>query len=255
MRLIDRYAWASRWQSIDPAFKAAVMVAALIAALVFNNVASSVAAVALLTVMAVAWAGIPWRVFGAVLVAQGGFLVLAALGIAISVQPAAGSPDASGLSLGAAQLAWSDASLDAAARAIGRALAGCAAVNLLAFTTPLVDLIALLRRLRAPVLLVELLSIVYRSIFVLLDSLERMRLAQDSRLGYASLRQAFRSAGVLASRLFIDAYQRAQRMNTAQLSRGYAGRFELLPVDYRRDWRLLVAGLGIVGVMFFLASR
>lgn len=255
MRLIDRYAYANRWQRIDPAFKASLTVVVLVAALLLNDVAASAVAVACLATIAVVWAGIPWRVFGVVLLAEGGFLVLAALGIAISVQPATEATGASGVSLGMARLVWSPASLEAAGRVASRALAGCASVNLLALTTPLVDLIALMNRLRAPALVVELLSIVYRSIFILLDSLDRMRVAQDSRLGYAGLRQSFRSAGVLASRLFIDAYRRAQRMYLAQLSRGYAGRFNALPVAYQRDWRLVVICAGIPALMALAAIR
>jgi energy-coupling factor transporter transmembrane protein EcfT len=43
-----------------------------------------------------------------------------------------------------------------------------------------------------------------------------------------------RSAGLLASRLFIDTYQRSRRMQVALDSRGMGGALRVLPINYAR---------------------
>ncbi len=82
---------------------------------------------------------------------------------------------------------------DAGARAgslVGHALAGSAAVLLLAATTPMSDLLPALRRLRVPAAVVEVASVTYRLLFVLLESLRTIREAQTARMGYSSLRRS-----------------------------------------------------------------
>jgi cobalt/nickel transport system permease protein len=132
---------------------------------------------------------------------------------------------------------------------VSRALGCAAAMNFLALSTPLVDLVELLRRWRVPVVLIDLASVMYRFVFVLLESMQRMYTAQQSRLGYATRRAALRSSGLLASRLFVDAYQRSTRMQTALESRGYAGDLRVLPLAYRHDARMYVLMVAVVGSM------
>ena len=114
----------------------------------------------------------------------------------------------------------------------------------------LVDLIDLFRRLGIPAVLIDIMSLMYRFIFILMDSLDRMYVAQNSRLGYRSWRRALASAGQLAARLFIAAYQRSERLQTALDSRAYQGELRVLPAAYRRDDLLLLSGcLVIVGLL------
>jgi cobalt/nickel transport system permease protein len=100
-----------------------------------------------------------------------------------------------------------------------------------------------MRRWRVPELLIDLATLMYRFIFVLLESLERMLIAQESRLGYRTYRRGMVSAGLLGSQLFIDAYRRSQRLQTALEARGYDGVLRVLPGQYRRDPALLRVGL------------
>ena len=79
-------------------------------------------------------------------------------------------------------------------------------MNFLTLTTPLVDLVDLWRRWRIPALLIDLMTVIYRFIFVLIDIAGRMRMAQESRLGYnTSFYRAMNSAGLLAGyRAYVD---------------------------------------------------
>jgi len=141
-----------------------------------------------------------------------------------------------------------------AIHAATRALGGAAAMNFLAMTTPVVDLVDLLRRLHVPAWLVDLIVAMYRFIFVLLDALERMITAQDSRLGYCSVRRGMASVGILAAGLFVNAIQRTRRLQTSLDARGYDGELRVLPSRYRQNWALWGAGLAAV-VTLLLAWR
>jgi cobalt/nickel transport system permease protein len=125
-------------------------------------------------------------------------------------------------------------------------------MSLLALTTPLVDLIALLQRLRVPDLLIDLMTISLRSIFVLLATIERIYVAQDSRLGYRNAVRSFVSAANLGSRIFLETLRRTRQLGIALESRGYpGGALPLMPLPYRRSWiGWLLTGLVAVTLGF-----
>lgn len=250
MELIDRHAYNNKLRAVDPVYKAGLALMVLALCLLLNRPVVGLLAVCWMWFLSTAVAGLPVRVFGGVLFAEGSFLLLAVAGLAVSV--GIGSADGVAgvrwmVQLGPLWLASSPASLNVALRAGTRALGGAAAMNFLALTTPLVDLIELMRRLRVPTVLIDMMTLMYRYIFLLLESLERMHTAQDTRLGYVSFRRGMASAGVLASRLFIDAYQRGQRLQTALSSRGFTSDLKVLPINYDSDWRIVVLGALVAG--------
>ncbi len=101
---------------------------------------------------------------------------------------------------------------------------GVAALVLLVSTTPFANLLAGLRSLGAPALLVDLLSLTYRYLFVLIGEAMRLRRAAAAR-GYRPqwLPQAA-IVGRLAGNLFVRSYERAERIYGAMRLRGYSGR-------------------------------
>jgi cobalt/nickel transport system permease protein len=247
MHLIDRYAYTSRIRRIDPAQKAALAALVIVLCLLLNRPAVGLVAVGWMAVLMVCWVGVPWQVVGRVLLAEGLFLVLAVVGVALSLSTAPPPPAFHGVQVGLLWVSTSPASLALAVLLVSRALGCAAAMNFLALSTPLVDLVELLRRLRVPVVLIDLMSVMYRFVFVLIESMQRMHTAQQSRLGYATRRAAMRSSGLLASRLFVDAYQRSTRMQTALASRGYTSDLRVLPLDYRHDARAYWLGTAVAG--------
>jgi cobalt/nickel transport system permease protein len=247
MHLIDRYAYRSRIRDIDPAQKAALAGLVIGTCLLLDTPAVGLVAVAWMAALTVFWAGVPWRVVGRVLLAEGLFLVLAVVGVALSFSIAPPPPAFQGVQIGPLWVGTTPASLALAALLVSRALGCAAAMNFLALSTPLVDLVELMRRMRVPLVLIDLASVMYRFVFVLLESMQRMYTAQQSRLGYATRRAALRSSGLLASRLFVDAYQRSKRMQTALESRGYTDDLRVLPIEYRQHELMYVLMVAVCG--------
>jgi cobalt/nickel transport system permease protein len=99
---------------------------------------------------------------------------------------------------------------------------------LLVNTTPFMDLVWTLRWFRMPSLLSDMIMFTYRFIFVMLDEVERMRLARKSRgfKGGRSLldKEAFKVLSNTIGMIFLRSYRRADRVYLALLSRGYEGR-------------------------------
>jgi cobalt/nickel transport system permease protein len=249
MHIIDRHAYSNRLRQVDPAQKGGLAIVALLLCLALSRPLVGVTALGWMFALAAGWAGVPARAVARALLGEALFLTLAVVGVALSVSLSAPAMPWR-WQLGPLWFSSSPAALDTAALLMTRALGGASAMTFLALTTPLVDLIDLLRRLRVPELLIDLMTVIYRFIFTLLESLERMRTAQDCRLGYRSWGRSMRSAGLLGSRLFIDAYQRSQQLSSALESRGYAGgALRVLPMPYRSDPHVWWIGAGMVASM------
>ena len=92
---------------------------------------------------------------------------------------------------------------------------------LLANTTPFAALLAVLRRLRCPSILVTTLALMYRYLFVLMDETERMNRARRSR---TFTRQHWWEWKILAGvigQLFVRSTERAERIYAAMCARGW----------------------------------
>lgn len=104
---------------------------------------------------------------------------------------------------------------------------GATAAILLASVTPFSALLSGLRKLGMPVILVDMLTLTYRYLFVLLEEAMRLRRAAAAR-GYRPrwLGQAL-LIGRLVGQLFMRSYERAERVYGAMVQRGYRGQMPL----------------------------
>ena len=97
------------------------------------------------------------------------------------------------------------------------------AIILLYSTTSFPQLIKGMERLGSPKVFTVLISFMYRYSFILIDEMQRMKRARDSRcLGGRWLWQ-MKTAGYMIGTLFLRSYHRGERIYLAMLSRGYHG--------------------------------
>ena len=85
------------------------------------------------------------------------------------------------------------------------------------------DLLQGMYRLKVPLIFVQIISFMYRYIFVLTDQAMRMQMARDSRNFGGNRRIIFKTMGSMIGMLFIRSYERGERIYAAMLSRGYTG--------------------------------
>jgi cobalt/nickel transport system permease protein len=121
---------------------------------------------------------------------------------------------------------------------------------LLTNTTRFVELLRGLRKLGCPQILVMNLSFLYRYLFVLTEEAMRMKQARDCRrVGKAPFREELKVLSSMLGTLLIRSFERAERMHSAMLSRGYTGDFPVVSPK-RFSWHDLIF---ISGVTLFVA--
>ena len=126
------------------------------------------------------------------------------------------------------------------------------AVILLSSTTPFPDLLRGMERLRVPRLLVALLSFTYRYIFVLVDEMQRMRRARDSRAWRGKWLWQSKVVGHMVAALFLRSYERGERVYAAMLARGYGGGMHTL---YLYEPGIMEVGFASLVMLVPLAAR
>ena len=92
---------------------------------------------------------------------------------------------------------------------------------LLSNTTPFAELLAVLRRMRFPALLLATLALMYRYLFVLVDEAERMQRARASRTFLRKRRRIWKTLATVIGQLFVRSTERAERIHAAMCSRGW----------------------------------
>jgi cobalt/nickel transport system permease protein len=94
-------------------------------------------------------------------------------------------------------------------------------VILLSNTTPFRGILAALKRVHVPALLLTTLALMHRYLFVLVEESERMRRARASRTLGRSRRLRWRASGSVVGHLFLRASERAERIYDAMCARGW----------------------------------
>ena len=94
-------------------------------------------------------------------------------------------------------------------------------VLLVSNTTPFTGVLAVLKRVHVPGLLVTTMALMHRYLFVLVDEAERMRRARASRTFTRGHRMQWRTRATVVGQLFIRASERAERIYDAMIARGW----------------------------------
>jgi cobalt/nickel transport system permease protein len=233
---IDDAAWSSAWRLRSPGDKVLLCLGLVVCALVLPAWPASLLVGLTAVVLALGPARVPARTFGRAVRWPLAFIVIGALTAVVQV-------DGDGIG-------WAPDAAATGGSLIGHAIAGSAAVLLLATTTPMSDLLPALRRLHVPAAVVEIASVVYRLLFVLLDSLRTIREAQTARMGYSSPRRSYRSSGILAAAVLTRSWDRARRLQEGLAGRGMETGLRVLPeVLPSSRMFLAAAGLGVGAIV------
>ncbi len=102
------------------------------------------------------------------------------------------------------------------------------AVIILYSTTPFPNILKALEKLKAPKVLIILLSFTFRFLFLFIDEFSTLKRARDSRLSSPKKFVQWKSLGYLIGSLLIRAYERAERIYLSMQSRGYDGTIRTL---------------------------
>ncbi|WP_089085031.1 cobalt ECF transporter T component CbiQ [Aquitalea magnusonii] len=137
-----------------------------------------------------------------------------------------------------------------------RSFAAICCLLFFALTTPLGDLLSALRKLGMPIEIVEISLLMYRLVFLVLETANAMNMAQAARLGQHDRKQQLRSLGLLLANLFPRVMSKACRMEHGLAARGWSGEFHVLqaaqPSSFiRLAWISLLLGLLLLVGVFY----
>lgn len=242
---VDYYAYASHLRKWNAAFKVAFSMICLLLCLIFNNVYVSLAVIMIMGYMTVVMGGLEFDHYISMLLIPIVFLLFgcAAIAVGFSWNPI-GEYNLN--VFGWFYIYCSDASLFKAAKLIFKALGAVSALYMMTLTTPLSELIVVLRRAHLPKIIIELMNMIYRYIFIMLDTHSRMKNSAEARLGYVNFKTACYSFGQVASNLLIVSLKRGNDYYNALESRCYNGDLQFLEEEKPVKMVQIAGAAGVV---------
>ena len=232
--LIEQSAYSNRWRYISPAAKGLFAACGFVAIFAAKSPLTATFVTGLLLAVTLIGAGITPKRYLRVAAPALFFLAMGSLSLAFAVD----------LDEGQAQVLIAPSGMQKLAEVSTRSLGALTALLFLVLTTPLIDLISLLRRLKTPELLLEIMVLCYRMLFVFSAAVHETWNAQSARLGYATARLTIRSLGGLTANLTLQVWQRAHALHLAAQARNNDGPLRFLEANFAnsaRDCR--IAGL------------
>ena len=219
---IDSFAYNSKIRSWNAGFKVLLAMASLILCIAFNNIYVSIAVILMMGYLTVVIGGLEFDHYLSMMTIPIVFMIVGAITIAIgySFKPI-GQYNLNVFNL--FYIYWSDKSLMQTAVLILKALGSVSALYMMTLSTPLTELVSVLRKIHMPKLIVELMNMIYRYIFIMLETYGRLRNSAESRLGYCDFKTACYSFGNIASNLFVVSLKKANAYYNALEARCYDG--------------------------------
>jgi cobalt/nickel transport system permease protein len=209
MLAIDAAAYSSPWRRHHPAAKALLAGSLLGCALALPPWPGAAITAGITLAVALAWARVPLRLLARSARTPLAFGLTGSLTFLVTVS--------------ADGVEWAGGGAGRAADTVGRCAAALLCQLLFASTTPLADALPRLTRIGVPAALVQIAALIYRLLFVVLDTTRQIRDAQAGRLGTRSPRATWRSLGGLGSAVFLRSFDRARRLEVGLAGRGYTG--------------------------------
>lgn len=109
-----------------------------------------------------------------------------------------------------------------------KAIGAVSAMYMLSLSTPVTEIIAVLGKLKLPFIIIDLMNLMYKYIFVLLDSQAKMKNSAASRLGYCNFKTSLKTFGLICGNLFVVSLRRASDYYNAIESRCSGGKIKFL---------------------------
>lgn len=238
---IDAMAYNSKMRSWNAGYKVVLAMITLILCIAFSNIYVSIATILMMGYLVVVVGGLEFDHYVSAMTIPIVFMIVGAITIAIgySLSPV-GQYNLHVFNL--FYIHWSKASIKQAAVLILKALGAVSALYMMTLTTPLTELVSVLRKAHMPKLIVELMNMIYRYIFLMLDTWARLRNSAESRLGFCDYKTSMYSFGQIASNLFVVTLKKGTAYYNALEARCYDGELNFLEDEKPvKGWQIVFA--------------
>lgn len=223
--LIDKYAYTNKLTNTNPTFKLIIVVISLLITTIISNNYINIMIFITMVLLTTIVAGIPLDKYIKILFIPVAFLLISTMTILINIS----HKDVHLLSIKVFNIyiGLTTESIVQSVNIITRVFASLSATFFLGLTTPLNKLIVVFKKMYIPSVIIELLVLVYRSIFIFLEESKEIYMAQEIRFGYSSFKNSFRSTALLMKSLFIRVLIRYEDMVVSLDCKLYNGEFKI----------------------------
>lgn len=245
----DKLCYRSKLRYANSVQKFAFCIITLCICLISRSFAVAVCVFLVNSLLTVCKGKIPFSVYMRFLRIPTVFLIIGTLAVVVNVS---GSPmDLFAVSFGDWYITASHTSVIYGLRLCAVAMSSVTCLYFLSLNTTMTDIVGVLERLRCPLFLTELMMLIYRFIFILLETASAIITAQKSRLGYGSLRSKIRCFGTMGVTLFIRSLKRSEVLYDAMESRCYDGRICVLKQENPPDRKVtfLITGFAVILIL------
>lgn len=249
---MDALAYGSRMVGWSPLGKLMLVVAVLIANVLTSSVILSLAVLALGIALMAYSTNMRIPLMLGIAIGEALLILIVACGI-ISINGNHSEP-----CIWSGELLWMDLymtadSFNQACLVLIRAVSGITVMMAFATSTPIPHLSQALRQIKVPREVCEIVVLIYRYAFLLLERMGTMWSAAESRLGFSGFMRSMRTIASIAVGIFTSSMNLADKAQICLDCRGYRGYFPIYnrPPKAGAAWVLatvaLFAGLVVLG--------
>lgn len=224
MLIIDKYAYTNRLSKTNPNLKFGLVIVSLFLIIGFENNWINLSIFGMMLFLTTQVAGIPIDKYFKIFSIPLGFLVISVITILLSVSRE--DIFLYSFKIFNNYIGITDMALIDSINIITRVIASMSASFFLALTTPLIDIIKVLKKLHIPSIIIELLVLTYRFIFIFLEESREIYLSQEIRFGYSNFKNALKSSSLLIRSLFLRVLLRYEDMVISLDTKLYNGEFK-----------------------------
>ncbi len=248
---MDALAYSSRMLNWAPLGKLLLVIVVLIANVMTDSVVTALAVLAIgLALMAYSTnMRIPFML--GVAIGEAILILIVACGI-ISI-----NGDTSQPCIWRADFLWLDLymtadSFNQAWLVMIRAVAGITVMMAFATSTPIPHLAQALRQIRIPDEICEIVVLIYRYAFLLLERMDTMWSAANSRLGFSGFKRSMKTIASIAVGIFTSSMNMADKAQVSLECRGYRGYFPIWNRPQRAGVGWVAAAVVVFSLLYVL---
>lgn len=247
---MDQYTYLSKLRLMDPVQKIIFSLMTLNLCLISQSLLLDALVIMIIGYLIIEIGGTPWAIYLRCFLVPLSFLVLSLVTMVLDIG-SEGSVFLYKIHVFSGYIGITQAGLKQGGYLFFKVIACVSCLYGLSLSTPITDLLNGLRRMKCPDFLIELMALIYRFIFVMIEGAIIMRQAQESRLGYQHFKVGVRSFGVLLTSSLLQALKMNEQLYIALEARGYTG--ELKVLNNESYWRISYYKIIGLEMIFLLA--
>lgn len=240
IKLIDSLSYQNKLRSVSTLWKCGFAAVLFLFSYVSHPVLQLLVGL-LMLLWTVRYAGVPLKFYGLLIGAPCLFYAASLPPLLLEVQPAGSLLVSAGesavyptmtLFTWAAHTVYiSGAGMEQALRLFTRIIGCLSCMTFVMLTTPMSELFQVMKKLRMPALVLELMQIMYRFLFLLTDTAQSMYTAQKARGGQSGFRGGLQDTAMLIVRLFGKTIQRYKDLSHGLVARGFTEEIRMAPYE------------------------